>query len=45
MMFTTTQKAIAAGSSWKQKTVDVPGILVDSSNIASFLKAHPEALK
>ncbi len=44
-MFTTTQQAIAAGSSWKQKTVDVPGILVDSSNIASFLKAHPEALK
>lgn len=43
-MFDTTLQAIAAGSSWQPKTVDVPGILVDSSNVAQFVKDHPEAL-
>jgi ribose transport system substrate-binding protein len=44
-MFTTTLAAIKAGSSWKQKTVNVPGILVDSSNVSQFVSDHPEALK
>jgi ribose transport system substrate-binding protein len=44
-MFTTMLDAVKAGSDWKQKTVDVPGILVDKSNIDAFLKSHPEALK
>jgi ribose transport system substrate-binding protein len=44
-MFTTTLEAIKAGADWKQKTVDVPGILVDKSSIDQFLKSHPEALK
>lgn len=43
-MFATTLQAIAAGSSWQPKTVDVPGILVDAQNVAQFVKDHPEAL-
>ena len=34
----------AAGDSWKSKTIDVPGVLVDSSTIDAFLKDHPDAL-
>jgi ribose transport system substrate-binding protein len=44
-MFTTTQEAIKAGSSWKAKAVEVPGILVTSKTVASFVASHPEALK
>jgi ribose transport system substrate-binding protein len=44
-MFTTTQEAIKAGSSWKAKTVEVPGILVTSKTVASFVADHPESLK
>ncbi len=44
-MFTTTQDAIKAGSSWTAKTVEVPGILVTSTTVASFVASHPEALK
>jgi hypothetical protein len=44
-MFTTTQEAIKAGSGWKAKTVEVPGILVTSKTVASFVADHPEALK
>lgn len=43
-MFETTLQAIAAGTSWQPKTVDVPGILVDAQNVAQFVKDHPEAL-
>lgn len=43
-MFTTTLEAIKAGSSWKPKTVDVPGVLVDSSSIGQFLTEHPDAI-
>jgi ribose transport system substrate-binding protein len=43
-MFSTTLEAIAAGSSWQAKTVDVPGILVSADNISQFLASHPEAL-
>ena len=44
-MFETVLQAISAGASWKQKTVDVPGILVTSDTVAAFAAAHPEALK
>lgn len=43
-MFETTLEAIKAGSSWKAKTVDVPGSLVHSSTIDQFLKDHPGIL-
>lgn len=42
-MFDTTRKAIRAGASWEPKTIDVPGVLVDSSNIGQFLSEHPDA--
>jgi len=44
-MFETVLEAISAGASWKQKTVDVPGILVTSDTVEAFVAAHPEALK
>ena len=44
-MFETVLEAIAAGASWKQKTVDVPGILVTSDTVEAFIAKHPEALK
>ncbi len=34
----------SAGDSWQPKTIDVPGVLVDSSTIDQFLKDHPDAL-
>lgn len=43
-MFSTTLEAIAAGASWKQKTVDVPGVVVDSSTVDAFLSEHPDAV-
>jgi ribose transport system substrate-binding protein len=43
-MFEQTLKAIEAGSSWKQATIDVPGILVTADTVAQFVKDHPEAL-
>lgn len=43
-MFETTLEAIDAGSSWKPKTVDVPGVLVNSSTIDKFLTDHPGIL-
>lgn len=42
-LFTAAKDSIAAGSSWKQKTIDVPGVLVDKSNVDQFLQEHPEA--
>jgi len=44
-LFETVLEAIESGSSWKAKTVDVPGIVVTKDNIDSFLKEHPDALK
>ncbi|MBK5238669.1 MAG: hypothetical protein JJE28_06115, partial [Actinomycetales bacterium] len=44
-MFETTLEAIAAGSAWTQKTIDVPGILVTADTVAEFVKAHPESLQ
>lgn len=43
-MFAITQEAIAAGDSWKAKTVNVPGVVVDSSTVDQFLKDHPDAI-
>ena len=43
-MFTTVLEAVTAGSSWKQKTIDVPGILVTADTVAAFIAKHPEAL-
>lgn len=42
-MFETVLKSVAAGAG-KPQTIDVPGILVNKANIASFLSEHPEAL-
>lgn len=44
-MFEQTLKAIEAGSSWKQTTIDVPGILVTAGTVEQFVKDHPDALK
>ncbi|KJC64845.1 hypothetical protein TZ00_04045 [Agreia bicolorata] len=33
-----------AGDSWQPKTIDVPGVLVDSDTIDGFLAEHPDAL-
>jgi ribose transport system substrate-binding protein len=38
-------KINSAGSGWKPQMIDVPGILIDSSTIGSFLQQHPDALK
>lgn len=43
-MFEQTLEAIDAGSSWKQATVDVPGILVTADTVEQFIADHPEAL-
>jgi ribose transport system substrate-binding protein len=37
--------SIKAGSSWKAKTINVPGVVVDKATISAFLTAHPDALK
>jgi ribose transport system substrate-binding protein len=37
--------SIKAGTSWKAKTIDVPGVVVTKDNIDSFLADHPDALK
>lgn len=34
----------AAGDEWEPVTIDVPGVLVDSSTIDQFLTDHPDAL-
>ncbi|MGO2932415.1 sugar ABC transporter substrate-binding protein [Microbacterium sp.] len=34
----------AAGDEWEPVTIDVPGVLVDSSTIEQFLTDHPDAL-
>ncbi|BCL78760.1 hypothetical protein ccbrp13_12250 [Ktedonobacteria bacterium brp13] len=41
----TINQITSAGSSWKPKTIDVPGILVDSSTLSEFTQQHPNALK
>ena len=33
-----------AGDAWESKTIDVPGVLVDSETIDDFLTEHPDAL-
>jgi ribose transport system substrate-binding protein len=43
-MFNTTLEAIKAGASWKAKTVDVPGALVNKDTIDKFLTDHPGVL-
>lgn len=43
-MFSTTMEAIAAGSSWQPKTVDVPGVLVSRATVGQFLTEHPDAI-
>lgn len=35
-----TAQAIKAGSSWRPKEINIPGVLVDKNNIRSFLKTH-----
>jgi ribose transport system substrate-binding protein len=43
-LFAAAVDSIEAGDSWEQKTIDVPGVLVDSSTIDAFLVDHPDAL-
>ena len=43
-LFAAAVDAIEAGDSWESKTIDVPGVLVDSSTIDAFLADHPDAL-
>jgi ribose transport system substrate-binding protein len=35
----------AAGSNWQPKTISIPGVLVDSSTVNSFIQQHPSAAK
>jgi ribose transport system substrate-binding protein len=37
--------SIKAGSSWKAKTINVPGVVVSKDTIDGFLSSHPDALK
>ena len=37
-------KIKAAGASWKPEAVEVPAVLITQSNVAAFIKAHPDAL-
>ncbi|GAA2090062.1 sugar ABC transporter xylitol/L-sorbitol-binding protein XypA [Pseudolysinimonas kribbensis] len=37
--------ALKAGTKWKQKTINVPGVTVTKDNIDQFLADHPDALK
>jgi ribose transport system substrate-binding protein len=43
-LFTAVLDSVKAGDGWQPKTVDVPGVLVDSSTIDAFLVDHPDAL-
>jgi ribose transport system substrate-binding protein len=43
-LFEAAKGAHDAGSSWKPKSIDVPGVLVDKNTIDSFLAKHPAAL-
>jgi len=36
--------SIKAGNTWKAKVVNIPALLIDKSNIASFLSTHPKAM-
>lgn len=44
VLVNTIQQAISAGSNWQPKNINVPGVVVDASNITQFLQQHPEAL-
>ncbi len=37
-------KIKAAGANWKPEAVEVPAVLITQSNVAAFIKAHPDAL-
>jgi ribose transport system substrate-binding protein len=43
VMVNTINDAIKAGSSWTQKAVEVPVVVVNADTIAQFLKDHPDA--
>jgi ABC-type sugar transport system, periplasmic component len=43
-LFKSASEALAAGSAWQPKEINVPGVLVDQSNIDQFLSEHPNAL-
>lgn len=44
-LFAAVLDSMKAGDSWQPKTIDVPGVLVDSSTIDAFLAEHPDALR
>lgn len=35
----------SAGSNWKPQSIVIPGVLVDSSTVTTFVQQHPQALK
>jgi ribose transport system substrate-binding protein len=43
-LFEAAKGATEAGSGWKPKSIDVPGVLVDKNTIDDFLAKHPSAL-
>jgi ribose transport system substrate-binding protein len=43
-LFDAASGSLKDGSSWKPKTIDVPGVLVDKNTIDQFLKDHPDAM-
>jgi ribose transport system substrate-binding protein len=40
----TLAQAIAAGSRWQPKSIDVPGVLVDAQSVGQFVQQHPSAV-
>jgi len=40
----TLKAALAAGTGWHPKAVEVPGVLVDTDTIQQFLQEHPESI-
>ncbi|CAN5312645.1 substrate-binding domain-containing protein [soil metagenome] len=43
-LFKAAADSIEAGDAWEQKTIDIPGVVVDASTIDAFLEEHPDAL-
>ncbi|MCU1534286.1 MAG: sugar transporter substrate-binding protein [Glaciihabitans sp.] len=42
VLFTSLQKAIAAGDKWKPETLNMTGQIIKKPEVAAFLAAHPE---
>jgi ribose transport system substrate-binding protein len=43
-LFAAASASLEAGDGWKPKTIDVPGVLVDTKTLGGFVSDHPGAL-